>query len=128
MSTTTETPFTINIPDDHLAALKQKLELTTFPDELEGAGWDYGVPLADVKRLVAYWKDGFDWRKQEQKLNELPHFTRDVSVDGYGSLNIHYVHQKSEVKDAIPLLFVHGCKPYNACFYLLERLPDDVFL
>jgi hypothetical protein len=35
-----------------------------LPDELNGAGWDYGA-LADIKRLAAYWQDSFDWRKQE---------------------------------------------------------------
>ncbi|KAG6841103.1 hypothetical protein C0991_001791 [Blastosporella zonata] len=109
MSLTGESPFSIAITDDRLSLLKQKLALTTFPDEIDGAAWDYGAPLADIKRLVNYWKDGFDWRKQEAQLNvELPQFTRDIDVDGHGTLNIHYVHKKSEVKGAIPLLFVHG--------------------
>ncbi|KAF9005508.1 Alpha/Beta hydrolase protein [Cyathus striatus] len=104
-----ETPFQISIPDEKIQNLKQKLALTVFPDELEDAGWDYGVPLADLKRLVAHWKDGYDWRKHEAALNEeMPQFTRDIEVDGHGTLNIHYVHKKSEVVDAIPLLFVHG--------------------
>jgi hypothetical protein len=107
--TQAETPFRVSIADAKLAALKQKLELVTFPDELEDAGWDYGVPLADVKRLTAYWKDGFDWRKHEAKLNELPHFTRGIEVEGFGTLDIHYIHRKSEVAGAIPLLFCHGC-------------------
>ncbi|KAG6847803.1 hypothetical protein H0H93_005897 [Arthromyces matolae] len=104
-----ETPFTIAIPEERLSLLQQKLALTTFPDELEEAGWHYGVPLADIKRLVNYWKDGFDWRKHEAALNaELPQYTRDIEVEGYGTLNIHYVHKRSDVKAAIPLLFVHG--------------------
>ncbi|KIK60538.1 hypothetical protein GYMLUDRAFT_43851 [Collybiopsis luxurians FD-317 M1] len=104
-----EVPFQISIPDSKLSTLQQKLALVEFPDELEGAKWDYGVPLADVKRLVARWREGFDWRGEEAKLNkELPQFTRDIAVDGFGVLNIHYVHKKSEVKGAIPLLFVHG--------------------
>ncbi|EGO03311.1 hypothetical protein SERLA73DRAFT_174750 [Serpula lacrymans var. lacrymans S7.3] len=104
-----ESEFKIAIPDEKLATLRAKLELTTFPDELEDAGWKYGAPLADVKRLVGRWKDGYDWRKYEKALNdELPMYTRDIDVEGHGSLNIHYVHQKSEVVDAIPLLFVHG--------------------
>lgn len=104
--------FKISISSTALSALKSRLELTTFPDELDEAGWDYGVPLADIKRLVARWRDGFDWRKEEQKLNEtLPQFTRDIEVDGFGALNIHYVHKKSEKEgQGIPLLFVHGCK------------------
>lgn len=106
-----ETSFNIAIPDEKLALLRQKLELTTFPDELEGSGWEYGVPLKDVRRLVEKWKNGFDWRAQEAQINsELPQFTRDIEVNGHGTLNIHYVHKKSTVVGAIPLLFVHGCK------------------
>ncbi|RPD73938.1 alpha/beta-hydrolase [Lentinus tigrinus ALCF2SS1-7] len=106
--TATEEPFKLAIPQADLDLLRQKLRLVRFPDELDGAGWDYGVPLGDVKRLAAHWKDMFDWRKAEAKINELPMFTRDIEVEGFGTLNVHYVHQKSEVKNAIPLLFVHG--------------------
>jgi hypothetical protein len=104
-----ETSFKIAVPDDNLALLRAKLDLVTFPDELQDAGWNYGAPLADIRRLVARWKDGYKWRKHEAELNQLPQFTRDIDVDGHGTLNIHYVHQKSDVVDAIPLLFVHGC-------------------
>ncbi len=39
-------PFKIEVPDESLSKLKQKLELTRFPEgEIEEAGWDYGVPL-----------------------------------------------------------------------------------
>ncbi|KAL0960895.1 hypothetical protein HGRIS_005904 [Hohenbuehelia grisea] len=104
-----ETIFKLNVSDDQIANLRAKLELTTFPDELDNAGWQYGAPLADVRRLAERWKGGFDWRKHEAEINtELPQFTRDIEVDGFGALNIHYVHQKSLVRDAIPLLFVHG--------------------
>ncbi|KAK1225743.1 hypothetical protein PQX77_011304 [Marasmius sp. AFHP31] len=104
------TPFNISIPDSDIAFLKQKLELTRLPDELDEAGWDYGAPLGDIKRLVARWKDGYDWKKYEKELNdELPQFTRDIEVDGHGVLNVHYVYKKSERKEGgIPLLFVHG--------------------
>ncbi|KIM78507.1 hypothetical protein PILCRDRAFT_824411 [Piloderma croceum F 1598] len=104
----TEVPFKISVSDEKIALLKAKLDTVTFPDELGDAGWAYGVPLADIKRLVARWQNGFDWRAQERLINELPQFTRDIEVDGFGCLNIHYVHQKSQTVDAIPLLFVHG--------------------
>lgn len=80
--------------------------LDTF--QLDGAAWDFGAPLADVKRLAAYWKDGFDWRAQESKLNRLPNYRKAIDVKGFGSLDIHYVHQPCRSVDAIPLLFVHG--------------------
>ncbi|KAG1822989.1 Alpha/Beta hydrolase protein, partial [Suillus subaureus] len=92
-----------------LTALRAKLELATFPDELEDAGWKYGSPLADMKRLTKRWRTEYDWRKHEKEINEeLPMFTRDIDVDGFGALNIHYVHKKSKSVDAIPLLFCHG--------------------
>jgi len=107
----TEVPFKIYVSDDKIAQLKAKLDNATFPDELEDSGWAYGAPLKDIKRLVARWQNGFDWRAHEKMINdELPQFTRDINIDRFGNLNIHYVHQKSPVVDAIPLLFVHGCE------------------
>ncbi|KAF4613762.1 hypothetical protein D9613_007593 [Agrocybe pediades] len=105
----TEIPFKIDVPQESIDLLQQKLALTTFPDELEDADWDYGTPLADVKRLISRWGNGYDWRKHEAALNEeFPQFTRDIEVEEHGTLNMHYVHKKSHVVDAIPLLFVHG--------------------
>src|SRR5512142_2125639 len=105
-------PFEIAVPEAKLETLKRKLSDATFPDEVDFAdNWKYGAPLKDIKRLAAYWKDGYDWRKNEAKLNEgVSHYTTDVDVDGFGDVNIHFIHQKSEKADAIPLLFVHGCK------------------
>jgi len=100
--------FKINVPQDKLDALSKKLELTTFPDELEHAGWDLGAPLSDIKRLINHWRTGYDWRQHERTLNELPQYTTSIDVIDFGSLEIHYVHQKSSVNNAIPLLFCHG--------------------
>ena len=104
-----EKPFKVAVSDADLEFLHKKLELARWPDELQNVGRDYGASLADVKRLLARWKGGFDWRAAEASINELPQFTRDIEVDGHGTLNIHYIHQKSTVKNAIPLLFLHGC-------------------
>jgi hypothetical protein len=104
-----ESRFQISVSDDALDLLQRKLADVRFPDELSDAGWDYGVPLSDVKRLVNIWKDGYDWRAHERQLNQLPMFTRDIEVEGFGILNTHYIHQRSELESAIPMLFVHGC-------------------
>ncbi|KAI0259498.1 alpha/beta-hydrolase [Gloeopeniophorella convolvens] len=104
-----ETPFKIAVPDDALSLLQRKLADTRLPDEVEGAGWDYGTPLSDIKRLVDRWRGGYDWHAHERELNQhLPMFTRDIEVDGFGVLNMHYVHKKSKVAGAVPVLFVHG--------------------
>jgi len=84
-----------------------------------------------VKRLTSYWNTKFDWRKQEQEINKLPNFQTSVKVDGFDTLNIRFVYQKSEVPNAIPLLFVHGCKPSSGGHFAAherpEELADDLF-
>ena len=103
-------PFKINVPDTAIEQLKVKLSATSYADRVEFSDdWNYGSPLSDVKRLVKRWGDGFDWRKQEATLNELPQFTTPIEVDGFGPLSIHFLHQRSNNANSIPLLFVHGC-------------------
>lgn len=100
--------FTISIEDKGLEDLKQRLSTTKLPDEVEGAAWDYGVPLSEVKRLAKYWQNDFNWKKSETDLNKLPHFQTIIDVDDFDPLNIHFIHEKSKAKGAIPLLFAHG--------------------
>ena len=110
MATSTPHPYTINVPQEKIDTLKAKLSHASFPDELEGAGWDMGAPLSDVKRLTKAWET-FDWRQAEAKFNnELPQFETSIKVDGYEPLDIHFIHQRSDVAKAIPLIFVHGCE------------------
>ncbi|CAG8983278.1 hypothetical protein HYALB_00002715 [Hymenoscyphus albidus] len=102
------TPFKISISDAEISSLKSKLSASTFPDEVDFSNnWDYGTPLNDMKRLAKYWRDGFDWRAHEKVLNQMPQFTTKIEVDGFGELDIHFVHQKGE-EGSIPLLFCHG--------------------
>lgn len=101
--------YQINVPDAQIERLHKKLDLATFPDELESADqWKYGSPLTDIKRLTEAWKT-FDWRKAEAKLNQLPQFMTSIKPDGFDPIDIHYIYQPSTVKNAIPLLFCHGC-------------------
>jgi hypothetical protein len=102
--------FTLSVPEEALEKLQAKLAAADLPDELEsGDLWKYGSPLRDIKRLTEYWKNGFDWRKAEAAINQLPNFETTITPIGFDPINIHYVHQPSPVKNAIPLLFCHGC-------------------
>ncbi|KAJ7600289.1 Alpha/Beta hydrolase protein [Mycena floridula] len=104
-----EKAFNIAISEQSLHLLLQKLAIVVSPDELEDSGKKYGTALADIQRLTAFWSNGFDWRKAEAQINsEMPQFTRNIDIEGHGSFNVHYVHKKSDLADAIPLLFVHG--------------------
>ena len=104
------TAFRIDIPNANIQRLKQKLLLTDFPDEVEGLEdkWARGVPLTIIKRLALYWADEFNWRKAEADLNKLPQFKTQIHAEGFGNYDIHFVHQKSDIEQAIPLLFLHN--------------------
>jgi microsomal epoxide hydrolase len=97
------TPFRIQVPEVVLDDLKQRLRRTRWPDQVSGSGWDYGTDSAYLRELVAYWADGFDWRRQEEMLNRLPQFM--ASVEGQ---DIHFVHARSGNPGALPLLISHG--------------------
>jgi pimeloyl-ACP methyl ester carboxylesterase len=96
-------PFRIEIPEADLEDLKERLADTRWPTELEGVGWSRGVPVQYLQGLAAYWRDEFDWRAQEARLNAFPQFTTEI--DGQ---TIHFVHVKSPEANATPLLLIHG--------------------
>ncbi|KAJ7580683.1 epoxide hydrolase, partial [Mycena floridula] len=99
------------IAEQSLHLLFQKLAIVVFPDELEDSGKKYGAALADIQRLTAFSSNGFDWRKAEAQIDsEMPQFTRNIDIEGHWSFIVHYVHKKSDLADAIPLLFIHGCE------------------
>jgi hypothetical protein len=90
--------------------LKQKLNHSDFPDELNSAGWDYGSPLGDVRRIAEYWKTQYRWEDTEAQINRLPNFMATLSIEGFDPVDVHFLHRKSRIKNAIPLVFVHGCQ------------------
>lgn len=105
----TPTPFKISVPDSALELINNKLDLTTWPDELSEAEWAPGVPLAAMKRLAHHWRHTYSWRDAEARINrDLPQFTTPIAVDGFGALDIHFVHARSTRPSAVPLLFCHG--------------------
>ena len=102
MAVATE-PFEIHVDDAVLDDLRARLDATRWPDEVDGAGWTMGSNLAYMKELGAYWRDGYDWREQERRLNALPQFRAEI--DGLG---IHFVHIEGKGPDPFPLIVSHG--------------------
>ena len=65
-------PFEVRVTEEVLDDLRERLARTRWPDEVAGAGWEYGTSLAYMQELVEYWEGSFDWREQEQRLNRSP--------------------------------------------------------
>jgi pimeloyl-ACP methyl ester carboxylesterase len=97
------TPFTIAISEAELVDLQARLANTRLANEVAGAGWSYGMASAFVTRAIERLKNGFDWRAQEAAINSHPQFVTEI--DGQ---TIHFLHVKSGVIDAVPLLLLHG--------------------
>jgi microsomal epoxide hydrolase len=96
-------PFAVQVPEEVLADLHERLTRVRWPDEIPDSGWQYGTNLAYVQELVQYWRDAFDWRAQEAKLNALRQFT--VPIAG---IDLHVIHQPGVGPDPLPLLLLHG--------------------
>ena len=95
--------FKINIKQSVLDDLKSRIANTRWTDEIENSKWEYGTNKTYLEELCKYWENSFNWKKQEEYLNSFPHFK--TTIDGVG---LHYIHQKGESKNSIPLLLTHG--------------------
>jgi pimeloyl-ACP methyl ester carboxylesterase len=96
-------PFTIEVPDAELEALRARIAATQWPEKETVGDQSQGPPLATMQALARYWAEEYDWRKCEEELNALPNFITEI--DG---LDIHFIHVRSEEKDALPLIVTHG--------------------
>jgi pimeloyl-ACP methyl ester carboxylesterase len=117
-------PFRIDVPQDDLDDLRDRLARTRWGTEIPGQGWRRGVPVAYLRDLARYWERDFDWRAAEARLNELPQFLTDV--DGQ---TLHFAHVRSANPAATPLLISHDW-PGSFALYLpvVEALQGDFHL
>jgi pimeloyl-ACP methyl ester carboxylesterase len=95
--------FEINIPDQAIDDLKTRLQRTRWTDEIVNSDWTYGAKLSYVKEITSYWLNSFDWRTTEREINRYPNYIADI--DG---VKVHFLHIKSESKDAVPVIITHG--------------------
>lgn len=95
--------FEIHVDDSVLQDLHERLARTRFPDQIDGTGWECGIPADYLRQLVEYWRDTYDWRAQEARLNAFANFR--TRIDGQ---SIHFIHARAARADAFPLLIMHG--------------------
>ena len=107
-------PFEVDVPQETLDDLRGRLGRTRFPDEVEGAGWYYGANLAYLRDLCEYWRDGFDWRKQEAELNRFSHYRAEI-----GGFGVHFVRERGRGPDPLPIVLTHG---WPDSFYRFHKI------
>jgi pimeloyl-ACP methyl ester carboxylesterase len=96
------TPFAIHITDDRLAQIRRKIDAYDWDLLPDAGGWTSGVGKADLRRLVSYWLESYDWRTEERRLNRFPQFTTEIEGQ-----RIHFVHAAGDGTKP-PLLLLHG--------------------
>ncbi|WP_285426612.1 epoxide hydrolase family protein [Pseudomonas sp. efr-133-TYG-103a] len=107
-------PFTLAVPSEQLEDLQRRLRSVRLPEGLDPHSWDDGTATAFVQRLLNHWRERFDWRSVERRINQLPQFIADI--DGQP---IHFVHQRGNGPKPMPLIITHG---WPGSFLELERL------
>lgn len=95
-------PYTIDISDDRLSAIKARVSDYDWNQLPDTGGWKSGVGIRDLQRLVAYWVESYDWRKVERRLNQLPNFITEIENE-----HIHFLHVRGDGSRP-PVLLLHG--------------------
>ncbi|HEX8769451.1 MAG TPA: epoxide hydrolase [Acidimicrobiales bacterium] len=117
-------PFRIEIPQNDVDDLSERLSRTRWPDEPWDTGWQRGVPVRYLRQLADYWQSQYDWRRYEAELNALPHFT--TIVDGE---RVHFIDVPGPDDVAMPLLLLHGWPGSIVEFLdIIEPLSHDFHL
>ncbi|MBQ6650885.1 MAG: alpha/beta fold hydrolase [Atopobiaceae bacterium] len=93
----------IHVDDEVLVDLRERLARTRWPEQIPGAGWDYGSNLGFVRELCDWWRDEYDWRAWEERLNQWPTYVAEV--DG---VEIAFWHVRGTGENPLPLLLMHG--------------------
>jgi pimeloyl-ACP methyl ester carboxylesterase len=96
-------PFRLHVPDEMLRDVRERLARVRWPDEPPAPPWSTGSSVAYLQDLVAYWRDGFDWRAQEAAINSFRQFKVPL-----GGIDLHFIHEEGEGPNPMPLLLSHG--------------------
>ena len=102
------TPFQIDVDDDVIADLHDRLARTRWPEPETVHDWSQGIPLAYIRELCDYWRTSYDWKARQTLLNQFPQFRTTLSGGGDEPLGIHFLHVRSPEANALPLLITHG--------------------
>jgi pimeloyl-ACP methyl ester carboxylesterase len=108
--------FTLRISDAAINDLRGRLFRTRLPDQAPGDPWEYGTSVAYLNGLIEYWRNGFDWRAQEARLNAFPQFKVPLH-----DIDVHFLHVPGKGPNPLPLLLMHGWP--GSVFEFIDMIP-----
>ena len=95
--------FRIEIPEEVIFELKQKISSTRWPEKETVDDWSQGVPRDYLAELCSHWTDNYNWYETQSRLNRI-----NQGLFSFGEIDIHYLEVKSRYDYAKPLLLTHG--------------------
>jgi hypothetical protein len=95
--------FVVEVSDDVLEDLRNRLKATRWSTDLNNEDEFYGISTGYLRDLVEYWADGFDWRAAERKINEFSHHR--VEIDG---APVHFIREPGKGPNPVPIILSHG--------------------
>jgi pimeloyl-ACP methyl ester carboxylesterase len=107
-------PYTIDVKPSVIAEVLTRVRNFHETKPIDAPDWFDGPPVSKINAIAKYWAEDYDWYKVQDQINKnFTHFYTTVPSPGgnYGSdepLGLHFIHQRSEREDAIPILFLHG--------------------
>lgn len=113
-NTTSPVPFSISVdPGFVVETVNKASQYRPSVDLLDdsNANWIQGPPRANMTALADYWTNEYDWFKHQEQINaKFEHFAMTVpETPGWPhEVPLHYIHERSENDDALPLLLLHG--------------------
>ncbi|MGI4816216.1 MAG: epoxide hydrolase family protein [Janthinobacterium lividum] len=97
-------PFRVDVPEATLVDLQARLQSARLPAyEPVGEPWRYGTALDYMHGVLRYWRDEYDWRAWEKRLNRFKHFRTSL-----GSGDVHFIVEEGSGTAPTPLLLTHG--------------------
>ncbi|MBV0895553.1 epoxide hydrolase family protein [Microbacterium sp. NC79] len=96
-------PFRIDVSDHAITELKDRLDSTRLPHDFNNDDGTYGLEARWLADMLRYWREDFDWRSVEARMNAVPQFLATID-----DTPIHFQHVKGLGKRVVPIILCHG--------------------
>ena len=96
-------PFKLNIENDILEGISNRLKTSRLPEDFGNSNWSYGTERNYLENLLEYWISDYDWKRTEKEINSFPNFICEIN-----NIPIHFIHIKSSNKNSKPIILTHG--------------------
>src|SRR4051812_40781608 len=99
MSAISRSSLTLDPTNEEINEVRLRLRNTRWPASWPVTGWEAGTDQEELRRLVSYWAEDFDWVAQRRHIDALPWHTADI--DGTA---LAYLRFDPEKQGGLPLI------------------------